>query len=82
LLGRFKLGIGLSLISPKARHRLIHVYEEKAEMTEFQRMGCAENSLGITGSVENAVKSWRAITEIFISNFQFYFQISKAKKHA
>lgn len=57
MLGRFKLGIGLILILPKARHRLIHVYEEKAKVTEFQRMGSVENSLGITGSMENAVKS-------------------------
>lgn len=57
MLGRFKLGIGLILILPKARQRLIHVYEEKAKVTEFQRMVCEENSLGIAGSVENAVKS-------------------------
>lgn len=79
---KIKLGIGLILILPKARHRLIYVYEEKAKVTEFQRMGCIENSMGIAGSMENAVKGQRAITEIFISNFQLYFQMSKQKTMA
>lgn len=35
MLVRFKLGIGLILTLPKARCRLIHVYEEKSEVTEF-----------------------------------------------